>query len=96
MADTGDVIGVPEPSDSEFGRVTNFAPMGWFAQACHVPCILFFDEVDRANNDVRQSLMELCDSRKIAGHYLHPDTIIIAMVNGGSHDDANAYQVSPN
>jgi hypothetical protein len=94
MADTGDVIGVPEPKDSEHGRVTTFAPMGWFARACHEPCILFFDEVDRANNDVRQSLMELTDSRKIAGHYLHPDTIIISMVNGGSHDENNAYQVS--
>jgi hypothetical protein len=94
MADTGDVIGVPEPKDSENGRVTTFAPMTWFAEACNKPCILFFDEVDRANNDVRQSLMELTDSRKIAGHHLHPDTIVFAMVNGGSHDDTNAYQVS--
>jgi hypothetical protein len=94
MADTGDVIGVPEPKDSEHGRITTFAPMGWFARACHEPCILFFDEVDRANNDVRQSLMELTDSRKIAGHTLHPDTIVVAMVNGGSHDENNAYQVS--
>jgi len=38
--------------------------------------------------------MELTDSRKIAGHHLHPDTIIVAMVNGGSHDENNAYQVS--
>jgi len=94
MADVGDVIGVPEPETTEHGRVTKFAPMTWFAQACSQPCILFFDEVDRANNDVRQSLMELTDSRKIAGHNLHPDTIVIAMVNGGSHDTSNAYQVS--
>ena len=94
MADTGDVIGVPEPKDSKYGRVTNFAPMAWFMRACNEPCILFFDEVDRANNDVRQSLMELTDSRKIAGHTLHPDTIIVAMVNGGSHDTNNVYQVS--
>ena len=94
MADTGDVIGVPEPKDSAYGRITTFAPMGWFARACNEPCILFFDEVDRANNDVRQSLMELTDSRKIAGHHLHPDTIIIAMVNGGTHDENNTYQVS--
>ena len=94
MADVGDVIGVPEPEDTQHGRVTKFAPMTWFAQACHEPCILFFDEVDRANNDVRQSLMELTDSRKIAGQHLHPDTIIIAMVNGGSHDENQAYQVS--
>jgi len=94
MADTGDVIGVPEPGDSDYGRETKFAPMGWFLRACNEPCILFFDEVDRANSDVRQSLMELTDSRKIAGHFLHPDTIIIAMVNGGAYDENNAYQVS--
>jgi len=94
MADTGDVIGVPEPQDSDYGRITTFAPMSWFARACNEPCIMFFDEVDRANNDVRQSLMELTDSRKIAGHTLHPDTVIVAMVNGGSHDENNAYQVS--
>jgi len=94
MADVGDVIGVPEPETTEYGRVTKFAPMTWFAQACSQPCILFFDEVDRANNDVRQSLMELTDSRKIAGHNLHPDTIVVAMVNGGSHDTSNSYQVS--
>ncbi len=94
MADVGDVIGVPEPETTEHGRVTKFAPMTWFAQACSQPCILFFDEVDRANNDVRQSLMELTDSRKIAGHNLHPDTIVIAMVNGGTHDTNNSYQVS--
>ena len=94
MADTGDVIGVPEPVDSDYGRITTFAPMGWFAQACHQPCILFVDELDRGNNDVRQAFMELTDSRKIAGHTLHPDTIILAMVNGGSHDENNTYQVS--
>ena len=93
MADTGDVIGVPEPEDGDHGRETRFAPMGWFLRACNEPCILFFDEVDRANNDVRQSLMELTDSRKIAGFTLHPDTVIVAMVNGGSHDTSNAYQV---
>ena len=93
MADVGDVIGVPEPETTNHGRVTKFAPMTWFAKACNEPCILFFDEVDRANNDVRQSLMVLSDSSKIAGHNLHPDTFVIAMVNGGTHDETNAYQV---
>lgn len=41
MADTGDVIGVPEPKDSDYGRITSFAPMGWFARACNEPCIMF-------------------------------------------------------
>jgi len=94
MADTGDVIGVPEPIDSDWGRKTTMAPMGWFLQACNEPCILFVDELDRGNSDVRQAFMELTDSRKIAGHTLHPDTIIIGMVNGGSHDEQNVYQVA--
>lgn len=94
MADTGDVIGVPEPVDSSWGRKTTFAPMGWFLQACNEPCILFVDELDRGNSDVRQAFMELTDSRKIAGHTLHPDTIIIGMVNGGDHDEQNVYQVA--
>lgn len=82
MPDAGDLMGLPE-LDSE---VTNFKPMSWFYQACTMPVVLFFDEVDRANQDVRQALFELTDSRKIAGQVLHPDTIIIACVNGGEGD----------
>ena len=35
--------------------------------------------------EVRQGIFELCDSRKIAGYTLHPDTLIFAAVNGGEH-----------
>jgi hypothetical protein len=35
--------------------------------------------------EVRQGIFELCDSRKIAGYTLHPDTLIFACVNGGEH-----------
>ena len=40
------MIGVPEPKDSDYGRITTFAPMSWFARACNEPCIMFFDEVE--------------------------------------------------
>ena len=53
--------------------------------ACEQPVVLFLDEVDRATMEVRQGLFELTDSRKINGWHLHPDTIIIAAVNGGDH-----------
>jgi hypothetical protein len=95
MPDTGDIVGVPEVAEkSDLGRVTNMASMEWFATACNQPCILFFDEADRGSQDVRQAIMELTDSRKIAGKTLHPDTIVIAMVNGGAHDTGNVYQVN--
>ena len=84
MPDAGDLMGLPQLD----GQTTSFLPMKWFHQACVEPCILFFDEVDRGVQDVRQALFELTDSRKLAGHHLHPDTVIIACVNGGQGDTA--------
>ena len=83
----GDLVGLPTIENG----VTSFCPPDWFAQACSSPCILFFDEVDRAVTEVRQGLFELTDSRKLFGHPLHEDTLIIAAVNGGEH--GSQYQV---
>lgn len=88
MADAGDIMGLPA-LEADF---TTFKEMEWFYKACSQAVILFFDEIDRASMDVRQALFELTDSRKIAGKTLHPNTIIIAAVNSGPHDD-NTYQV---
>ena len=41
--------------------------------------------------EVRQGLFELTDSRKINGWHLHPETLIVAAVNGGEH--GSQYQV---
>ena len=94
MADTGDIIGIPKEQASEWGcSETVFAPMAWFLRGCFEPVILFCDELDRGSKAVRQAFMEMTDSRKIAGFTLHPDTIVISMVNGGAHDTNNSYQV---
>tara|TARA_R110000824_G_scaffold43779_4_gene127850 strand:+ start:338 stop:1420 length:1083 start_codon:yes stop_codon:yes gene_type:complete len=77
----GDLLGLP----SLVGGVTTWNPPEFLAAACSTASILFLDEVDRAVTEVRQGLFELCDSRKIAGNTLHPDTLIIAAVNGGEH-----------
>lgn len=87
MADAGDLVGLPYKESG----ATAFSPMAWFKQACDEPVILFLDEVDRASTDVRQGIFELTDSRKIQGQYLHPDTIVVACVNGG--EDGSDYQV---
>ena len=94
IGDVGDFLGLPETYEGEWGDHMSFCPPEWFLQACNSPCVLFFDEVDRAQNDVRQAMMELTDSRKLFGNKLHEDTVIISMVNGGAHDTQNAYQVS--
>lgn len=77
----GDLLGLPKVE----GNVTTWLPPEWLAEACNTPVILFLDEVDRATMEVRQGIFELCDSRKIAGQVLHPDTLIFAAVNGGEH-----------
>ena len=90
----GDLLGLPELTEgSADQRVTSFCPPDWFEQACSEGVVLFLDEVDRATLEVRQGIFELCDSRKLAGFSLHPDTLIFAAVNGGVHAGAASYQV---
>jgi MoxR-like ATPase len=83
----GDLIGLPVVS----GDSTKWNPPDWFKTACDKAVLLFLDEVDRAVIEVRQGIFELTDSRKLNGHCLHPDTIIVAAVNGG--ESGAQYQV---
>jgi len=85
----GDLLGLPKQSDND---TTEWCPPKWFKTACTEGVILFLDEVDRATLEVRQGIFELCDSRKLAGHVLHPDTLVFACVNGGG-DHGDQYQV---
>jgi hypothetical protein len=83
----GDLLGLPDNRDVVINgiKATTFNPPDWFVTACTEPVVLFFDEIDRATMEVRQGIFELTDSRKINGHYLHPDTVIMGAVNGGEH-----------
>ena len=85
----GDLIGLPQVE----GNATKWLAPDWFRRACDEPVFLFLDEVDRAIPEVRQGIMELTDSRKLNGWHLHPETQIVAAVNGGE-ECAGAYQVS--
>ena len=75
----GDLIGLP--SINANNATTNWNPPNWFKFACANPCVLFFDEVDRATLEVRQGLFELTDSRKLNGHKLNEEVLIFAAVN---------------
>lgn len=82
----GDVSGIPVVN----GKYTMFLPPWFLHEAIEKPVTLFLDEVDRGIPEVRQAIMELTDSRKIDGRYLHPDTVIIAATNSG--EGHNKYQ----
>tara|TARA_R110001583_G_scaffold25626_3_gene92678 strand:- start:197 stop:1276 length:1080 start_codon:yes stop_codon:yes gene_type:complete len=82
----GDLLGLPDTTDLSDGRkATTWNAPDWLVTACTQPVMLFLDEVDRATMEVRQGLFELTDSRKINGWRLHPETLIVAAVNGGEH-----------
>jgi len=83
----GDLLGLPDTADTAINgrKCTTWNAPDWLVTACEQPVVLFLDEVDRATVEVRQGLFELTDSRKINGWSLHPDTLIIAAVNGGEH-----------
>lgn len=92
----GDLVGLPFRGDEvSVGGVqvqsTKWNPPDWFLSACSRPVCLFFDEVDRATQEVRQGLFQLNDSRQLNGHKLHPDTVVFACINGGMH--GSSYQV---
>lgn len=84
----GDLMGLPTTD----GNKTSWNHPDWYRECCDEPRVLFFDEVDRGDQQVRQGIMEIGDSRKFNGLALHPNTIIIAAVNGGKY--ASDYQVS--
>ena len=82
----GDLLGLPDTTETASGRkATTWNAPDWLVTACEQPVVLFLDEVDRATMEVRQGLFELTDSRKINGWHLHPETLIVAAVNGGEH-----------
>jgi hypothetical protein len=83
----GDLMGLP----SVEGDSTKWNPPDWFKEACDRGVLLFLDEIDRATPEVRQGIFELTDSRKINGHTLHEDTVVVAAVNGG--ENSSEYQV---
>jgi hypothetical protein len=83
----GDLLGLPDHAETSINgrKATTWNAPDWLVTACEQPVVLFLDEVDRATMEVRQGLFELTDSRKINGWHLHPETLIIAAVNGGEH-----------
>lgn len=89
----GDILGMPLVN-AENGT-TEFLPPKWYKRAMDGGVVLFFDELDRANESVGQSLFEIADSRKIAGNHVHDDTIIICCINGGTSDDYIVSSLDP-
>ncbi len=75
LNDVGDILGLPSVKDGK----TVFNPTYWYSP--DEPVLLFFDEVFRANPDVRNALMSLCLDQTIADKKLAPGSRVFAAAN---------------
>jgi hypothetical protein len=93
----GDLIGIPHIVQSDGLTLTTWSVPIWLQRLRNASkngkkCILFLDELNRAQTDVRQSAMQLVLERKIHEHELPVTsgsrTLIVAAIN-----PADQYQV---
>lgn len=82
----GDVRGLPKLTEE--GTV-DILPE-WFLRACKKPCMLFFDELNRAMPTVLQAVFQIVLDRQLSGHKLHPKTRVFAAINVGKKYDVTA------
>lgn len=79
----GDVRGLPKMTEE--GTI-DILPE-WYLRACKKPCMLFFDELNRAMPTVLQAVFQIVLDRTLAGHKLHPKTRVFAAINVGKKYD---------
>lgn len=95
--EVGDVIGIPHKMEKDETVITTWSMPIWLqrmhqAAAKGIPCVLFLDELNRAQIDVRQSCMQLVLEGRIHEHELPvvngQRTLVVAAMN-----PADDYQV---
>lgn len=84
----GDMLGLPSIDDIKKG-VTRFNPPDWYKMACDKPCVLFFDELNRAVHEVMQASFQIVLDRECSFYKLHPMTRVFSAVNVGSGYSVN-------
>lgn len=62
-------------------------------QACHMPTLLLFDDIDKATNIVVNSLLNLFVHRRFKDYALHPNSLLMCAGNR-AEDDIHANRLS--
>ena len=87
----GDLIGMPEVKDG----VTNWTEPVWLHRmnTAGKPCVLFLDELNRAQTDVKASALQIVLDHSIHQHKLPENTLIVAAINPDDSEQGQEYQV---
>lgn len=99
-SDPTDTSGIPwvitvdgEPTKSEYRVLWALNRAAW--DACHHPCLLLFDDIDKATPIVVNSLLHLFVHRRFKDFTLHPKTLMMCAGNRTTDDvSANALSES--
>jgi len=89
VIDVEDPNGVLTKKDQRVLWVLNRAAY----QACHVPTLLLFDDIDKATNIVVNSLLNLFVHRRFKDYALHPNSLMMCAGNR-TQDDIHANRLS--
>lgn len=84
----GDMLGIPILDKDQ---TTTFTGADWYRKACKFPCVLFLDELNRANAAVRAGTFQIGDSRTYYGYALHEETRVYTAVNIGDSYQVDAF-----
>ena len=75
ILETSDLIGMPDITETEFGKVTTFAKPEWLARMDEANkegkhCIVFMDELGRSSMEIRQASLQIVLEKKVSEHAL--------------------------
>ena len=80
------VCGYPYLEEGDYGKVMRLALPDWVTKAHNKPSVVVFDEINRANQNVRNAVLQILCERRL-GSYVFPDHVkMIACGNLGDED----------
>ena len=87
QCEVGDIKGLPFLNKET--KTTEFFKPFWWPRDMDSKGVLFFDELNRASDEVQQSVFEVCLDRRLDGDELPKGWRVVAAING-----SDEYQVS--
>jgi len=94
ILEVSDLIGMPDITDTKFGKVTNWAAPEWVQRVKEknsegTPALIFLDELGRASIDIRQASLQLVLEKRVNEHYFEDVVFVVADNPSDEYDSAD-------
>ena len=93
ILETSDLVGMPDITETQFGKVTTWAAPEWVhrvheANAAGKPAVIFLGELGRASVEIRQAALQLVLESKVNEHKLEDVLFVVADNPADEYDTA--------